>query len=119
MANLENNEVNFTFKGVDYILRPSFACLLEISDRAGEELLEILDKVRIKRVITVKAMVAVLYGGILGSGTRLNFEEFGQEIIKDGIIKGNNKYSGIAIEFLIKCLNGKVEKKSEEKPEEK
>jgi len=116
MANREIGELDVEIAGVVYKLRPSFTALTEIEDKAGMGLLEISMQFS-KGKISIRSIVAILYGGMMGASSKLpfTFDQLGEIIVKEGAADGYKNYSSPAAQFLAKALVGS-QKKIEEAP---
>lgn len=85
MANRLKGDIDIELGGKKYLLRPTFEGLLEIEDKAGVGLSQILHRF-INKDWSMKHVAAVIYGGLLHYGEKApSFEEVGKKIVADGV----------------------------------
>lgn len=117
MPNQLVGEAEVTVGGVTYVLRPSFRALNEIDRLAGVGVMIIANNIA-KSDFQTRQIVAVIYGGILGGLPKgqpapMSFEEFGDALVQEGLMKFAIKAS----EFLSAAMVGpNSQKKTEANP---
>jgi hypothetical protein len=109
MANKLRDELELMVGETKYVLRPSFEGLLEIEDKAGMGLLEIMGNMSTGKV-SAKLIVAIIYGGIVGSGTKVDFNELGNKCLDHGFVQ----LSGPAAKFLASVIQSRQKKTTKE-----
>lgn len=112
MANNFRGELDFEVGGVKYILRPSFQGLLEIEEKSGLGLMELVNQIGNGKLSTRQA-VAIVYGGIIGSGGKVDFDALGEACVEHGMLQ----VSTTAAMFLGKIIQVR-QKKTKESPVE-
>lgn len=107
-----------TFGGRSLKLRPSFLCYETIEELTGKSTLQITDAfVQDPSSIPMKHLAAIVYGGAIGAGEQISFDEVKELLAIDG---PSNHYLPTLI-WLFQSLRGrKVESEEALKsPEEK
>lgn len=112
MANNFRGEVEIQIGEVKYTLRPSFDGLLEIEEKSGLGLMELVNQIGNGKLSTKQA-VAIVYGGIIGSGGKVEFKELGDACVQQGMLE----ISTAAAIFLSKVIQSR-QKKTESQSEE-
>lgn len=105
MANSFRGEVEIEIGELKYTLRPSFEGLLEIEERSGLGLMELVNQIGNGRLSTKQA-VAIIYGGIIGSGGKVEFKELGDACVQHGMLEISTK----AAVFLSKVIQSRQKK---------
>jgi hypothetical protein len=105
MANQFRDEMEITVGEDTFLLRPSFEGLLEIEDKAKAGLLELMQQISSGK-ITARHTVAIIYGGIVGAGGKITFDELGQKCLEHGMAE----ISGKAAMFLAKIVSARQKK---------
>lgn len=90
MANNFRGETEIEIGGVKYLLRPTFEGLLEMEDKAGCGIMEMVDQISRGR-ISSKVVIAILYGGIIGGGSKIEYSELGELCVQDGMLNHSAK----------------------------
>jgi len=85
MANKLKGEIDITLGGKKYVLRPTFEGLVELEEKAGAGLSQILYRFSNKDW-SMKHVAAAIYGGLFHYGEKApSFEEVGKAIVADGV----------------------------------
>jgi len=85
MANKFRGETEIEIGGVKYLLRPTFEGLLEMEDKAGCGLMDLVNSVS-KSKISTRHAIAILFGGVLGGGLKIQYQEFGEKCVEHGML---------------------------------
>ena len=105
MANQFRDEMEITVGEETFLLRPSFEGLLEIEDKAKAGLLELMQQISSGK-ITARHTVAIIYGGVVGAGTKISFDDLGEKCLQHGM----PEISGKAAMFLAKIVSARQKK---------
>jgi hypothetical protein len=109
MANKFRGEMEIEIGEVKYLLRPSFAGLLEIEDKAGCGLMSLVQFIGSGK-LTTRQTVSIIFGGIVGGGGKVEFEALGEECIQHGMLEISTK----AAMFLAGVVQTRQKKVQEE-----
>lgn len=102
MANKSIGELEVEINEKKFLLRGTFKALNEIEDKASCDVMTIASDIS-KGKISAKKVIAVLWGGVYGSGERgLTFEDFSEECVRHGVLS----LAGPAAIFLSQSLVG-------------
>lgn len=110
MANKFRGETEVEIGGVKYLLRASFEGLLEMEDKAGCGIMEMVDSVSRGR-ITSKQAIAIIYGGIIGGGVKIDFNELGEACVQEGMLSCSAK-AAIFLGQIVKARQKKTQDES-------
>lgn len=109
MANKIRGEVEIKLGGESVILRPAFHGLAELEDRAGKGLLGIAVDLS-KQNLGIKTIVAIIFGGMVGAGSKRSFEEIAELVVKEGAFN----YIRPCMEFLNLAVQGQKKEVDED-----
>jgi hypothetical protein len=117
MANIQRKEVEIELCGTKYILRPTFASLVEIEDRLQVGLIPLSSEIIENKGFKVKQLAAVVHAGLKGAGHEMIFEEVQELCFLEGVAKLNAP----VMNFFFGAISGgkKEEKKIPEQSESK
>lgn len=90
MANKAAGELTVTIDGKEYLLRPSFAAVMEFEDKSGLTVYEAMSNVGNRQSVPIKSVTAAFHACIKAgwkpsSGRPPTFDEIGIAIRSDGI----------------------------------
>lgn len=87
MANRLKGDIDIELGGKKLLLRPTFEGLIEIEDKAGTGLSQILHRF-VNKEWSMKHVAAVIYGGLFHYGEKApSFEQVGKQIVAQGVSK--------------------------------
>jgi hypothetical protein len=108
MANSFRGELEIELAGVKYTLRPSFQGLLEIEDKCGCGIMELVHYVS-QGKITTKQSVGIIYGGIIGGGGVIDYSELGDLCVEQGMLSVGSS-AAVFLGMIVKVRQKKTPK---------
>ena len=113
MANKARGEVKLELGGETYVLRPSFGAVCEIEEAIGTNLFDIGRKLE-RAEITAQELVKLTHACIAQSGTSIEMDKLGEQIVAQGSLGVIAALTGFCQSY---AFGGQEEKKVGAAPE--